>query len=265
MQTNHETTMDIRRIEQIETNDSSEETLQLTNRWKELVKHGEYTTSNGVLKKYNPPRHHRAERKRVEMNLIQRRNRLLWNRMEEQEKKPEESNRVVEKKRNMPQKEIGELSGTNEDTQEAENPLKTIETESTRSVETFGVPAIIFKKYLGTTGKRYIQMGQASHIQNEKKWDLKETIKQAEQKLTTDLKTIATETTNDEKLLKTLVCLERRTSEQIPEEYKPYQKQLSTRSGVVFYEDRIIFSKAQRTTIIMLSCSYTKETRPSTR
>ena len=37
LQTNHETTMDIRRIEQIETNDPSEETLQLTNRWKELV------------------------------------------------------------------------------------------------------------------------------------------------------------------------------------------------------------------------------------
>ena len=37
LQTKHETTMDIRRIEQIETNDPSEETLQLTNRWKELV------------------------------------------------------------------------------------------------------------------------------------------------------------------------------------------------------------------------------------
>ena len=37
-QTNHETTINIRRIEQIETNDPSEETLQPTNRWKELVK-----------------------------------------------------------------------------------------------------------------------------------------------------------------------------------------------------------------------------------
>ena len=95
-------------------------------------------------------------------------------------------------------------------------------------------------------------MGQASHIQNDNKWDLEETIRQTEQKCTTDLKTIATETTNDETLLKTLVCLERRTSEQTPDEYKPYQKQLSPRFGVLFYKDRIKFPKALRTTIIML-------------
>ena len=78
------------------------------------------------------------------------------------------------------------------------------------------------------------------------------TICQEEQQFTTDLKTIATETTNDEKSLKTLVCLERRTLEQIPDEYKRYQKQLSTRFGVVIYEDQIIIPKALRTTIIML-------------
>ena len=75
---------------------------------------------------------------------------------------------------------------------------------------------------------------------------MEETIRQAEQKFTTDLKTIATEATNDETILKTLVCLERRTSEQVPDEYKPYQKQLSTRFVVVFYED------PPKTTIIML-------------
>ena len=75
--------MDIRRIEQIEAHDPSEETLQLVNRWKELVKPGEYRTSKGNWKKYNPPRHHRAEIKRIEMNLNQRRNRMLWNRMDE--------------------------------------------------------------------------------------------------------------------------------------------------------------------------------------
>ena len=40
--------------------------------------------------------------------------------------------------------------------------------------------------------------------------------------------------------------------EQIPEEYKSYQKQLSTRFGVVFYDDRIIIPKSLRTTIILL-------------
>ena len=126
-------------------------------------------------------------------------------------------------------------------------------TESTSSVELFGVPAIKFKKYIGTTGVGYIQMGQTSHIQNENKWDLaEETIRHAEHKCTTDLQTIATETSNDKKLLKKLVCLERRTLEQIHDQYKPYQKQLTTRFGVVFYDDRIISPKALRATIIML-------------
>ena len=55
VQHNYETIMDIRRIEQIEAGDPSEETLQLVNCWKEdLVKPGEYRTSKGSWKKYNP-------------------------------------------------------------------------------------------------------------------------------------------------------------------------------------------------------------------
>ena len=69
LQTNHETTMDIRRFEQIETDDPSEEALTLTNRWKVLVKPGEYRTSNGVWKNYSPPRHHRAKIQRIERNF----------------------------------------------------------------------------------------------------------------------------------------------------------------------------------------------------
>ena len=150
----------------------------------------------------------------------------------------------------MPQKQEKQLE-TSSETQEQED-LPEVETESTSSIESLGVPAINFKKYIGATGVRYIQMGQASHIHEENKWDLEETIRQAEQTFATDLRTIAKETTDDEKLLKTLVCLERRRLEQIPEEYKAYQRQLSTRFGVVFYEDRIIIPKSLRTTIIML-------------
>ena len=61
---NHDTILDIRRIEQIEADDPSEETQQLVNHWKELVKPGEYRTSKGNWKKYNPPRHHRTGKKK---------------------------------------------------------------------------------------------------------------------------------------------------------------------------------------------------------
>ena len=152
----------------------------------------------------------------------------------------------------MPRKQNEEQTETNDNTTEEVNQSETNETESTSCANSFDVPAINFERYLGTTGVRYIQMGQASHIQNENKWDLEETIRQAVQKFTTDLKSIAPETTNDEKLLKALVSLERRTLEQILDDYKPYHKQLSTRFGVVFYDDRIITPKSLRTTIIML-------------
>ena len=41
-----------------------------------------------------------------------------------------------------------------------------METASTSSNESFGVTAIDFRKYLGATEVRYIQMGQASHVQD---------------------------------------------------------------------------------------------------
>ena len=92
--------------------------------------------------------------------------------------------------------------------------------------QTIAVPAINFKRYLGATSVRYIQMGTASKVQYEDKRDLEETVRQVEQKFSTDLRTIADETTNDENLLKTLVCLERRNYEQIPEEYRQYKNNL---------------------------------------
>ena len=81
---------------------------------------------------------------------------------------------------------------------------------------------------------------------------MEDTVRQVEQKFATDLKTIAGETTNDEKLLKTLVCIERKTLEQMPEEFKEYKNHLSTTFGVVFYDDKIIIPQALRRTIITL-------------
>ena len=95
-------------------------------------------------------------------------------------------------------------------------------------------------------------MGKASKIQQNNEWDLEDTVRQVEQKFATDLKTIAGETTNDEKLLKTFVCIERKTLEQMPEEYKEYKNHLSTRFRVVFYDNKIIIPQALRRTIITL-------------
>ena len=53
--------------------------------------------------------------------------------------------------------------------------------------QTIAVPAINFKRYLGATSVRYIQMGTASRVQYNEEWDLEETIRQAEQNFSTVL------------------------------------------------------------------------------
>ena len=87
------------------------------------------------------------------------------------------------KNQKQAKKQDGGQTDASDNTTEVESQPETNETESTSSADSFDVPAINFKRYLGTTGVRYIQMGQASHIQGENKWDLEETIRQAEQKL----------------------------------------------------------------------------------
>ena len=54
-------------------------------------------------------------------------------------------------------------------------------------------------RHHGATSVRYIEMGTATKVQYDDQWDLEETVRQVEQKFCTDLRTIADETTNDEK------------------------------------------------------------------
>ena len=122
---------------------------------------------------------------------------------------------MIEKIRNTPTNKNNK-QGTSGETQIEETDQQNEETMSSHSKDSIDVPAINFKNYLSATGVRYFQMGQASNVQNNNEWNLEETIRQAEQKFATDLKTIAMETTNDDNFLKILLCLERKTINQIP-------------------------------------------------
>ena len=82
-------------------------------------------------------------------------------------------------------------------------------------------------------------------------WDFGNAVRESE-KNSTDLQLLMTETINDPTLLKTLVCLERQQQGNIPEEYLPSRRKLSTKYGLVFYEHRIIVPKNLRTTVISL-------------
>ena len=221
--TDRKAIMDIRRIEQIESGDPTEENINLDNPLKRNNKRGGLEPVEWELEKLPPPRLHRFEIKRIEIELNQTPNRLLWKRMErdsneqaESTQRREELHRVIEKIRHTPRNSSEEQPETSDNRRKKSTSPEIPDEIPTSSNDSLDVPAINFKRYLGATGTRYIQMGQASHTQGGKKWDLEETIRQAEQKFTTDLKTIAAGTTNDDKLLKTLVCIGRKSSEQIP-------------------------------------------------
>ena len=97
-------------------------------------------------------------------------------------------------------------------------------------------------------------MGHAPRVQalEQNSWDLEQTVRETEKEFATYLQLLMTETTNDPKLLKTLVCLERQQYDNIPDEYNLYKKKLSTCYGLVFFEDKIIVPINLRTTVISL-------------
>ena len=228
--------MDLKIVEAIEKEDASEENLKLTTRWKEITKPADYRYTQVQWKKIQPSKNTGSRTKKVE--LWQKKTKLLWRRMEgmsretqEKIERKREFHRVIDKIRNL-QKPIETGQGTiRQQTGEIQhNPeipeFEDAETMSSGSENTIALPAINFKPYMGATGVRYINMGKASKVQTNFDWDLEETVRQVEQKFATDLKTILGETTNDEKLLKTVVCIERKTMKQIPEEYKEYTQNI---------------------------------------
>ena len=129
-----------------------------------------------------------------------------------------------------------------------------IGTGSEQDPSVLEVPAINWAKYMGVKSVQYIKMGHAPKVDviEQNNWDLENAVRETEKQFATDLQLLMTETTNDPSLLKTLVCLERQQHDNIPEEYSIYKKKLSSRYGLVSYEDKIVVPKNLRRTIISL-------------
>ena len=182
--------MDLKIVEAIEKEDPSEEILKLTTRWKEITKPGDYRYTQGQWKGYNPPRTLRAEQKKIEIELWQKKNKLLWRRMEGMSKETQEEierkrefHRVIDKIRNIQKPNETEQGTSRHQTGEIQHDseipeLDDAETMSSGSENAIAVPAISFKRYLGATGVRYINMGKTSKIQTSSRWDLEETVRQ---------------------------------------------------------------------------------------
>ena len=86
-----------------------------------------------------------------------------------------------------------------------------ISSDSELAPSVLEVPTINWTNYIGMKNVQYIKMRHAPRVQalEQNSWDLEQPVRETEKEFATDLQLLMSETTNDPKLLKTLVCLER--------------------------------------------------------
>ena len=254
--------MDARTIDNLEQADKSAETRYLIARWRDIVKPGVYRQSGGRWKKYHEPKFLRNERRVIEEQLQQ----AIRNIENQSQQEPtggfQPETRRQEQWTVDPFWDVDRPQATaNTDdrhgpSQQQPIPMEEgeIDSESDQDPSILEVPAVNWAKYAGVKSVQYIKMGHAPRTTAEEPndWDLGNAVRESEKNFSTDLQLLMTETTNDPTLLKTLVCLERQQQDNIPEEYQQCRRKLSTRYGLVFYEDRIIVPKNLRTTVISL-------------
>ena len=63
---------------------------------------------------------------------------------------------------------------------------------------------------------------------------------------------LAEETARDEKILNAITAIERQNIEEIFYPYQPHRYHLTTRFGLLFYNDKIVIPEAMRTTTIAM-------------
>ena len=100
-------------------------------------------------------------------------------------------------------------------------------------------------------------MGQAPIVDSAdgEVWKMDKTVQEVKKNFSsTDLTLLIKETAKDETLVETLILLRKTISrfDDIPEDYRMFKKKLSTRFGLVFFEDNIILPRGLRTTVITL-------------
>ena len=254
--------MDARTIDNLERADKSAETRYLIARWRDIVKPGVYRQSGGRWKKYHEPKFLRNERRVIEEQLQQ----AIRNVENQSQQEPtggfQPETRRQEQWTVDPFWDVDrpQAPANTEDrpgpSQQQPIPMEEgeIDAESDQDPSILEVLAVNWAKYAGVKSVQYIKMGHAPRTTAEEQndWDLGNAVRESEKNFSTDLQLLMTETTNDPTLLKTLVCLERQQQDNIPEEYQQCRRKLSTRYGLVFYEDRIIVPKNLRTTVISL-------------
>ena len=94
--------------------------------------------------------------------------------------------------------------------------------------------------------------GQNKYNGREHNENTEETIKRAENDFALDLPMLVDETARDVKILSAIAALEKNQPEDLFYPYHPHRNHLTTRIGLMFYNDKIVIPEAMRTTIIAM-------------
>ena len=109
-----------------------------------------------------------------------------------------------------------------------------------------------FKKHETVNLIRLKQTVKAKTMETDHRERTAETIKKVEKDCALDLPSLVAETARDEKILNAIAAIEKDHLESIFHPYRPHQSHLTTRFGLLFYNDKIVVPEAMRTTIIAM-------------
>ena len=99
---------------------------------------------------------------------------------------------------------------------------------------------------------RLKQTVKTNTLNNEHNERTEETIKRAEKDFALDLLMLVEDTVRDVKILNAITAIERIQIEEVFYPYRPHRYRLTTRFGLLFYNDKIVIPEAMRTTIIAM-------------
>ena len=197
------TKIDAKTIDNIEANNPSQETTELIQRWRDIVKPGIYRMTGGKWKKYHEPKFLRNERKVIEERLQQ----VINNRNKgdlRQRIGPQQKGGFQPQTRRAEQWTVDPFwdidrptpaqliqydqpgTSTSSTGQGRNTPVPTeeggIDSETDQNPSVLEVPAINCAHYVGVKSVQYVKMGHAPKIiaEEDKKWDLEQVVRETE-------------------------------------------------------------------------------------
>ena len=109
-----------------------------------------------------------------------------------------------------------------------------------------------FKKHETVNLIRLKQTAIKNTLSSDQKQGTEEAIKRAEKDFALDIPLLVDETARDIKMLNAIAAIENQQPDSIFYPYRPHRSHLSTRFGLLFYNDRIVIPENMQTTVIAM-------------